>query len=85
MAKKGTKIESEFMKKQKILEKTKEIDIDATLKGLEYNKCLFFFTLSDVNISKLDTDFKSVPKILRTSTPLFTLRLALYHIFIASC
>ena len=72
----------EIVKKQKVLQQTQEIDVEETLNGLEYNKSLFFFTLSDVEMNKLESSLKGVPKILRVTTSLFTLRIFVFNILI---
>lgn len=63
---------------------TKEIHLEKTLTNLYYNKCIFFFTLSDINLSKLNTNFDKIPRILRLSPVLFQVRVIIYHMFIAS-
>lgn len=64
------------------MEVTKEIDVEETLNGLTYNKSLFFFTLSDVEINKLETDIQGVPRLLRITTSLFMLRIFIYNMLI---
>lgn len=51
---------------------------------MDYNKCVFFFTLADINMMKLDKNFSNIPRVLRMSSVLFFARLVFYHVLIAS-